>query len=110
MTLSIAAWSISGPTVTPSSVPRPTVSPPIFAANRAVNSAATDSCTMNRLAAVQASPMLRIFASIAPSTARVQVGVGEDQERGVAAEFHRDLQHLLGRLLDQVLTDSWSTR
>ena len=29
---------------------------------------ATDSCTMNRLAAVQASPMLRILASMAPST------------------------------------------
>ena len=33
------------------------------------NSSATDSCTRNRLAAVQASPMLRILAIIAPSTA-----------------------------------------
>ena len=68
-TLSIAAWSISGPTLTPSSIPRPTVKAPIFAANRAENSSATDACTMNRFAAVQASPMLRILASIAPSTA-----------------------------------------
>ncbi len=35
----------------------------------AANSSATLSCTMNRLAAVHASPMLRILASIAPSTA-----------------------------------------
>ena len=67
--MSIAAWSINGPTLTPSSVPRPTVRSPILAANRAENSSATDSCTMNRLAAVHASPMLRILASIAPSTA-----------------------------------------
>ncbi len=39
------------------------------AANLAVNSAATDSWTRKRLAAVQASPMLRILAAMAPSTA-----------------------------------------
>jgi len=33
------------------------------------NSSATDACTRKRLAAVQASPMLRILAIIAPSTA-----------------------------------------
>ncbi len=60
---------MSGPTVTPSSVPRPTFSAAIRSANFAANSSATDSWTRNRLAAVQASPMLRIFASIAPSTA-----------------------------------------
>ena len=68
-TLSRCLSSISGPTSTPSSVPRPTVSAPIRSASRSENSSATDSCTMNRLAAVQASPMLRILASIAPSTA-----------------------------------------
>jgi hypothetical protein len=65
----MAVWSINGPTLTPSSMPGPTVNSLIFAANRAANSSAIDSCTMNRLAAVQASPMLRILASIAPSTA-----------------------------------------
>ena len=60
---------MSGPTSTPSSVPFPTVSAPIRSASLAANSSATDSWAKNRLAAVQASPMLRIFASIAPSTA-----------------------------------------
>ena len=61
--------SINGPTVTPSSVPRPIVIAAILAANLAENSSATLSWTRNRLAAVQASPMLRILAIIAPSTA-----------------------------------------
>ena len=60
---------MSGPTSTPSSVPSPTVSAPIRSAKRAANSSATEAWTRNRLAEVQASPMLRILASIAPSTA-----------------------------------------
>ena len=47
----------------------PTFSAPIRSASVAANSSATDSCTMKRLAAVHASPMLRILATIAPSTA-----------------------------------------
>ena len=35
----------------------------------------------------------------------IQIGVLEDQERRVAAQLHRDLEHLLGRLLDQLLAD-----
>ncbi|CAH0327313.1 hypothetical protein SRABI128_05979 [Microbacterium sp. Bi128] len=50
-------------------MPRAVVISAIFAANFSANSAATDSCTMNRFAAVQASPMFRSFASIAPATA-----------------------------------------
>ena len=46
--------------------PRPTLSPPIRSASRRPNSSATDSWTRKRLAAVQASPTLRIFAVIAP--------------------------------------------
>ena len=42
---------------------------PSRSASRAANSSATDSCTWNRFAAVHASPMLRILASTAPSTA-----------------------------------------
>ena len=55
--------------VTPSSVPRPTLMAFTRSATRLANSSATDSCTMKRFAAVQAWPMLRNFASIAPSTA-----------------------------------------
>ena len=67
----VAAFaSISGPTSTPSSCPRPTRerAHPLGRA-AAPNSSATDSWTRKRLAAVQASPMLRILAIIAPSTA-----------------------------------------
>ncbi len=68
-TSSRAPASISGPTWVAGSVPRPVVRAPMAAANFAVNSAATDSWTRKRLAAVQASPMFRIFAAMAPSTA-----------------------------------------
>jgi hypothetical protein len=40
---------------------------------------------------------------------RVDVGVLEDEEGGVAAELHRQAQQLLGRLLDEHLADRrWS--
>ncbi len=61
--------SISGPTLTSSSVPRPTFISPSLAASFSANSSATFSATWKRLAAVQASPMLRILAITAPSTA-----------------------------------------
>ena len=48
--------------------------------------------TWKRLAAVQASPMLRIFAIIAPCDGGVEVGVVEHEERRVAAELHRQPQ------------------
>ena len=35
----------------------------------------------------------------------VDVGVGAHDERGVATELHRQLEHLLRRLLDQLLPD-----
>jgi hypothetical protein len=35
----------------------------------------------------------------------VEVGVVEDQERRVAAELHRDLEDLVGRLLDELAPD-----
>ncbi len=67
----MARWSpsISGPTLTSSSVPRPTFIAPSLAASFSVNSSATRPATWKRLAAVQASPMLRILAITAPSTA-----------------------------------------
>ena len=68
-TLSRWEASISGPTLTSSSVPRPTFISPSLAASFSANSEATLSETWKRLAAVQASPMLRILAITAPSTA-----------------------------------------
>jgi hypothetical protein len=61
--------SISGPTSTPSSVPRPTRSLPIRSASFVVKSSAIEPATWKRLAAVQASPTFRILAIIAPSIA-----------------------------------------
>ena len=66
---------------------------------------ATESATWKRLAAVHASPMLRIFAIIAPCDGRVDVGVVEDDERRVAAELHREPQQVLGGLLHQLAAD-----
>ena len=58
-----------GPSWVASSVPGPIRNAPIRCASRDPNSSATASCTRNRFAAVHACPPLRIFASIAPSTA-----------------------------------------
>ena len=41
-----------------------------------------------------------------PVDGLVQVGVAEDHERGVAAELHRHLEHVLRGLLDQFLADA----
>ena len=60
---------MSGPTFTSGSVPRPTFISPIFEASFSANSCATASATWKRLAAVHASPPLRILAISAPSTA-----------------------------------------
>ena len=57
------------------------------------------------MAAVHASPMLRILAIIAPVDRGVDVGVLEDQERRVAAELHRGPQQALGGLLDELAAD-----
>ncbi len=61
--------SISGPTLTSSSVPRPTFMAPSLPASLVANSSSTAPATWKRFAAVHASPMLRIFAITAPSTA-----------------------------------------
>ena len=61
--------SMTGPMLVPSSTPRATFRAANLAVNFWANSSATDSWIKKRLAAVQASPMLRSFACIAPSTA-----------------------------------------
>ena len=90
-------------------MPRPIVIAPIRSASRAENSVG------DRL--VHDEPVgrgagLADVAHLGEHRAvdgLVQVGVAEDQERGVAAEFHRHLEHLLGGLLDQLLADRrWS--
>ena len=63
------ALSISGPTSMPGSVPGPTDEGGHAGGEALANSSATEVWTKKRLAAVQASPMLRILATIAPSTA-----------------------------------------
>jgi hypothetical protein len=55
--------------LTSASVPRPTFISPSFPASFSVNSSCRRSATWKRFAAVHASPMLRIFAITAPSTA-----------------------------------------
>ena len=79
----------------------PTRRAAIRSASRSANSSATERCTRKRLAAVQASPMLRILAIIAPVDRGVEVGVVEHEERGVAAELHRGAQDLVRGLLQQ---------
>ena len=61
--------SISGPMSTVSSTPRPSFRAPILAASFSANSSLTESAMWKRLADVQASPMLRILATMAPATA-----------------------------------------
>ena len=64
-----AARLTIGPRSTPGSRPGPTVRADIAAANFSANASTTGVSTKKRLAAVQASPPLRILAIIAPSTA-----------------------------------------
>jgi hypothetical protein len=40
-----------------------------------------------------------------PVDGRVEVGVGEDEEGGVAAQLHGDAENLLGGLFDELATD-----
>src|SRR5438093_1005517 len=69
VTFFLASALTSGPTATPSSSPLPTLSAAILAESFLANSSCTFSCTEKRLAEVQASPMLRILATMAPSIA-----------------------------------------
>ena len=93
---------MSGPTLTPSSVPRPTFSAPIRPASL------LGELLRDRLVDVEAVGRRARLAAVAhlgqqrALDRRVEVGVLEDEERRVAAELHRDLQHLLGGLLDQL--------
>ena len=104
--VALVARRSAGPTSTPSSVPRPTFSSPILLGELLRRTRrATDSATWKRLADVQASPMLRIFAIIAPSTASSRSASSNTRNGRVAAQLHRHLEHLLGRLLDQLAPD-----
>ena len=49
-----------------------------------------------RFAQMQVWPALRNFEAIVPSMAAVEVGVVEDDERGVAAELQREPLDLVG--------------
>src|SRR5450759_1353740 len=64
-----AAALISGPVVTPASLPLPTLSVFTFSASFAAKASYTFSCTRMRLAQTQVWPLLRYLEIIAPSTA-----------------------------------------
>ena len=85
----------SGPTWLPRSIGSPTLSAATALAKRSSNSSATDSSTMNRLAAMQLWPLFWLRARHATVAAVVEVGVLEHDERVRAAELeHRLLQRL----------------
>ena len=60
---------------------------------------------MNRLAAVQAEPPLRSFATNGAGDGLVQVGVGEDDEGCVAAELHGRTDDGTGGVLEKDASD-----
>ena len=101
----MALSSISGPMFTPSSVPRPTRSAghPLdqLRAER-LGHLALHVEPVGRRARLAAVAELGLHGAF---DGGVEVGVGEDQERRVATEFHRHPQYLLGALLDQLATD-----
>ena len=78
---------------------------PSCSASFSANSSATASATWKRLAAVHASPMLRILAIIAPWTAASMSASSKTMNGRVAAELHRQPQQVLGRLLHQLAPD-----
>ena len=67
--LSMAASSMSGPTVTPSAAPLPGRSLATRAVSSATNGSATERCTKIRLGQMQACPAFRNLTSAAPLAA-----------------------------------------
>ena len=74
-------------------------------ASLSANSSATDSATWKRLAEVQASPMLRILAIIAPSTAASRSASSKIRNGALPPSSIETLSTLLGRLRDQLAPD-----
>ena len=97
--------SISGPTSTSSSTPRPSFSAPIRS-RELLRELGGDGVV--HVEAVGRGAGLTDVAHLRDHRAldrRVEVGVLEDEERRVAAELHRDLEDVLGRLGDQLAPD-----
>ena len=104
-TLSIADCSISGPTFVSGSSPLPTLSFEAASTSRETNvvvDPVLHEDPVRRDARLAAVPEL---ADQRAGDGRVEVGVVEDDERGVAAELERDLLHLLRALRHQELPD-----
>ena len=104
-TLSRCVASISGPTLTSSSVPRPTFIAPSLPASfvgELVRDRAGDVEAVRRRARLAHVAHLRDHRAL---DGGVDVGVREDDERRVAAELHRRPQQALGGLLDELLPD-----
>ena len=100
-TLSLVSALTSGPRSTPSSRPGPTRSAPSLAASLAENSSAT---ALVHVEAVGRGAGLAAVAHLGQERAvhgRVDVSILEDQERRVAAQLHRAVDDVVGRLLEQ---------
>ena len=96
---------MSGPTSTPSSVPRPTFSAPMRRASplgELLGERLVDVEAVGGRAGLADVAHLRDHRAVERV---VEVGVLEDDERRVAAELHRHAQELLGRLLDELAPD-----
>jgi hypothetical protein len=85
-------------------VPRPTFIAPIFSASLRANSSATLLATWNRLGRARLADVAHLGDHRALD-GLVDVGVLEHDERGVAAELHRQPQEIVGGLLHQRATD-----
>ena len=101
---------ISGPSVDDESMPLPSVNSLIRLTSFSVNSSRTELATWKRLAAVQASPPLRILARIAPSTA-ASTSASSNTTNGALPPSSIDMpQQLVGCLLGQRLARRRSSR
>ena len=96
---------IMGPTSVSGSVPAPRRSFSTWGTTRSTNSSTREPPTRKRWGEMQTWPALRYLAATAPGGHGLQVGVGEDQHRGVAAQLQRQPGDRLGRPVHQQLAD-----
>src|SRR6266481_4037000 len=97
--------SISGPITAPGSNPSATFIAPAFSARRLVKASQMPSCIGMRLAQTQVRPAFLYFRGDRSLDRHLDVGVVEDDERRVAAEFEREFLDRAGALLHQQFTD-----
>ena len=88
--------SINGPTCTPASVPRPVTMAPMREASRSAKSSATLSCDEEAVGRSAGLPHVAHLGEHRAVNSSVEVGVGEHEERRIAAELHRHAQQAAG--------------